>query len=38
MRQSIYHFEDLNVAAELLNADLVKIAEWALKWLIDLIP
>ena len=26
--------EDPNVAAELLNADLEKIAEWALKWLV----
>ena len=30
--------EDPNVAAKLLNADLEKIAEWALKWLVKLNP
>ena len=30
--------EDPNVAAELLNADLEKIAEWALKWLVKFNP
>ena len=30
--------EDPSVAAELLNADLEKIAEWALKWLVKFNP
>ena len=30
--------EDPNVATELLNADLEKIAEWALKWLVKFNP
>ena len=30
--------EYLNVTAELLNADLQKIAEWALNWLVKLTP
>ena len=30
--------EDPNVAAELFNTDLEKIAEWALKWLVKFIP
>ena len=30
--------EDPNVAEKLLNADLEKIAEWALKWLVKFNP